>query len=71
MVGKVGADPTTPEETVLQTAAVADLLLSEIGEVGFYLLPTNNTLAYVSFANVGYGHRTLRMAATVGIEPTT
>ena len=27
MVGEVGADPTTPEETDLQSAAVADLLL--------------------------------------------
>lgn len=30
MVGEVGADPTTPEETDLQSAAVADLLLPEI-----------------------------------------
>ena len=32
MVGEVGADPTTPEETDLQSAAVADLLLSHIGD---------------------------------------
>ena len=63
--------PLRPKTTDLQSAAVADLLLSEIGEVGFYLLPTNKALAYVSFTNAGYGHRTLRMAATVGIEPTT
>ena len=31
MVGEVGADPTTPEETDLQSAAVADLLLPVIG----------------------------------------
>ena len=30
LVGEVGADPTTPEETDLQSAAVADLLLPEI-----------------------------------------
>ena len=29
-MGEVGADPTTPEETDLQSAAVADLLLSHI-----------------------------------------
>ena len=34
MVGEVGADPTTPEETGLQPAAVADLLLSRFE--GFY-----------------------------------
>ena len=34
MVGEVGADPTTPEVTDLQSAAVADLLLSHIGAQG-------------------------------------
>ncbi len=29
LVGEVGADPTTPEETDLQSAAVADLLLPD------------------------------------------
>ena len=29
-MGEVGADPTTPEETDLQSAAVADLLLSHM-----------------------------------------
>ena len=34
MVGEVGADPTIPEVTDLQSAAVADLLLSRIGAQG-------------------------------------
>ena len=51
MVGEVGADPTTPEETDLQSAAVADLLLSQIKNACLfqaarrfnycYLIPTN------------------------------
>ena len=32
LVGEVGADPTTPEATVLQTAAFADSLLSQIND---------------------------------------
>ena len=41
MVGKVGADPTVPRETDLQSAAVADLLLPEMVLVVRVELTTN------------------------------
>lgn len=73
LVGEVGADPTTPEETDLQSAAVADLLLSHIYLLvyGVLFILDDRASACAYYPDADFQTHISVLVPRAGIEPAT